>query len=806
MLKNYFKVAFRHLLNNKRYSLINIGGLAMGFFCFLLLNFYVSSEKNYDSNAKHVYRLLQKEADEKRVREMATIGPRVGTASKENFPEIEKVTELLVVGRLTVGNDPANRQYERITVIDSSFFDVFDLKFVEGSPETVFSQANGLLLTRSLAKKYFGNAPALHKAFFAGNSDRVIAGVIEDFPANTHLTAGLMMPVQTAASSYSWWREFVQGNWHRNAFVTYFKLKQGTDAGALEQKVTALAKKNWPNDLAFKSTFHLQPVQDIHLYANTAEGEINASRGSAFYVKIFFWIAVVVLLVACFNYTGLLNVSFMSRTREIGVRKVVGAARTQLIGQFFIESLLLTSLALLLAIGSLQVLKPVIVNLLSSAFDWSYLPTGRLIFLIVSGLIISLLSVAYPAYTISQLTPVKALKEKGGRRPGFSLQKTILTFQFVAAITLIACTFLFYRQVKYMQTKEMGFNSEGVVVIDINSRVLRNQFEAIKTEFAKLPEVKSVTVTSRVPGEWKDYPVASVLKPGQQSAEAKEMLFIGADKDFTSTYDIKIKSGMNFTGAPADSAKVLINQAAALALGFKDPVGQYIEIPSVNFSGDNSPLDVPFKAQVAGVVNDFHFEDFHQVIRPMVIGYWNNPVHSIDYYSLKVSTDNWAKTMAAFKKINDSFDPENPIEYNILNNQFKRFYESDVLRSRLLMFFTGIIILISCMGLFAITAYVLKHRTKEIGIRKVLGATITDLVQLVSKDFVVLVLIGSVIAIPLSWLIMSSWLQEFAYRLPVPWVFFAGAALITLTIAFMTVSFQTIKASLSNPVKSLRTE
>lgn len=806
MIRNYFKVAFRYLLNNKRYSLINIGGLSLGFFCFLLLNFYVSSEKSFDKDAKNVYRLLQQENIDGNIRQMATIGPRVGRASAEQFPEIEVSTELMVLGRLTAGNDPLDRHYERITTIDSSFFNVFDFKFIEGSPSTAFTQADGIILTKKLAKKYFGNEPALHKSLYTNISNYVVVAVIDNFPVNSHLDADLLMPEQTARSAFKWWTNFVQTNWNRNASVTYFKTKPEADIAALEEKITGLAKENWPKDVSFKNKFLLQPVQDIHLYNGEAQGEINKSKGNAFYVNIFFWIAIVLLLVACFNYTGLLNVTYMNRAKEIGVRKVVGAGKMQLIQQFLVESLLLTSLSLAIAILGLQITRPLIVNLLGTSFSWTYLSTEHIVFLIATGLIISLLSIAYPTFLISHLAPVNALKEQQKKRHSFSLQKVVLTFQFIASITLIACTILFYQQVKYMQSKSMGFNSDGIVVVDINSGTLRSKFEAIKTSFKELSEVQSVAVTSRVPGEWKDFPVISVLGPNQKTEQPKEMIFLGADQDFVKTYDVRLKSGINFTGMPADSSKVMINEAAVIALGLKDPIGQFVEIPLVNWGGDNTLLKTPFRAQITAVVHDFYFEDFHKLIRPMIIGFWKNPIHNIDYYSIKVKTANWGATLASLKRVNDSFDPDNPIEYNILNDKFQRFYENDILRSRLLIFFTGIIIFISCMGLFAITAYVLKHRTKEIGIRKVLGATATNLIQLIATDFIRLVLIGSIIAIPLAWIIMSNWLQEFAYRLPVDWAVFLLAAGLILLIAFSTVSLQILKTSLSNPVKSLRTE
>jgi putative ABC transport system permease protein len=805
MLKNYLKVAFRYLLNNKRYAIINLVGLTLGFSCFLLLNLYVSSERSFDLQHEGVYRILQTQLDKGVEHETAIIGPRIGTAAKQQVPGIEAVTELLVSGRLTVGNDPANRQYEKLTTIDSSFFNLFKCKFVEGSIQSAFTQANGIIVTKSLAKKYFGNEPAFNKQLYTNIFPGIVAGVIEDFPGNTHLEGAMFMPTQTAEANFKWWKDFVSTNWHRNAAVTYVRVKPGADIASLNNKITELAKANWPKQEKFDSRFALQPVQDIHLYKGDVESEINKSKGNAFYVKMFFWVALIVLLVACFNYTGLLNVAFINRSKEIGVRKAIGAGRRQLLTQFLVETFLLTCTAMLLSAIILQLLKPFITQQLGSSFNWSYLSATTIIVLFLAGLFISILSISYPIYLISKLAPVVALKSQQKKQGNFSFQKSMLMLQFTIAIGLIACTALFYEQVHYMQVKERGFDSEGVIVVDINSGTLRKKFEAIKTSFKSLPEVKSVSVSSRVPGEWKNYPTVSVKKEGADKA-VNDMLFIGADQDFIHAYSVKLLQGENFAGLLSDSTKVLINAAAAKALKLQQPVGQWITIPAANFGGDNTSLDVPFKAQVAGVVNDFHFEDFHKSIRPMVIGFWKNPVQTIDYYSLKVSTTDWSKTIAALQKINNSFDAENPLEYNILNDQLQRFSESDILRSKLLMFFTTVIVFIACLGLFAITVYVLKNRTKEIGIRKVFGATVTDLVKLVSVDFIKLVGLATLIAVPIAWWVMSVWLKEFAYRVSIQWYIFLGAAAIIGLIAFVTVGFQTIKTSLKNPVRSLRNE
>lgn len=807
MLNNYLRSTLRYLRKHKSYTAINLLGLTLGFACFLLLNFYVRSEKNVDRQHGNVYRLLQRVTDDNgRSRETAIHPPRPGQAAKEQFPEIEAVTQMLVFGRLTVGNDPGNRNYERVTTIDPSFFDVFNFRLLEGTPANVFSQPKGILLTKTLKERYFGSLPALNKTLKTNLFEGVVAGVMEDFPANTHLYAEFMAPTQTVAASVGWWDEFMTTNWHRNSLLTYMKLRPGAPAESLGARITQLTRENWPEGQPFNTRFRLQPVQDIHLYAGEVEGEINQAPGNAFYVSTFFWFALVILLVACFNYTGLLNVAFQGRSREIGVRKAVGASRGSLSGQFFAESLLLTATAMLLAVGLLQWLKPLIAKWLGTAFDWSLLPLDQALLLGVAGLAISLFSVAYPVLLSVRRNPVSALKDEGKGHSKMPLRKAMTVFQFAVAVALIACTLVFYRQVQFLQNKDRGFDLEGLLVVDINSGILRSKFEAVKQAFSGLPEVRSVSVSSRVPGEWKPFPLVSVHPQGQAATTAKEMVFIGADQDFLETYEIRLEDGLNFSGVLSDSSKVLINNSAVRALGLSQPVGQWVEIPAVNWSGDNNPFDQPLRVQIAGVVADFQFEDFRHELKPMVIGFWRNPVHNIDYYTLRIASGDWGATLAALRRINDGFDPENPLEYTFLNEQFQRFIEADLRRSRLLMFFSGVVVFIACLGLFAMMAFVLQRRTKEIGIRRILGASLSGIVGLVSADFLRLVVLGCLIAIPAAWLLMQRWMEEFAFRTPLHWWVFATAGLVAVLIAGITIGLQGVKAALANPVNALRSE
>ncbi|MCA0235161.1 MAG: ABC transporter permease [Bacteroidetes bacterium] len=808
MIYNYVRTALRYFKTHQTYTAVNLLGLTLGFACFLLLNFYVSSEKNFDRQHGHVYRLLQDTKDgQGKTLTTAKCAPRTGTGAKEQFSEIEAVTQLLVMGRMTVGNDPGNRNYEQITTIDPSFFEVFDFQLVEGTPEQVFSQPNALLLTRKLKERYFGTLPAAGKVLKTNTFEGVVAGVLEDFPANTHLHTDLMMPTQTAAANLNFWKDFVATTWDQNAMITYMKLRPETNLTTLGDKITQLTKSNWPaKQEPFSTQFHLQPVEDIHLEEANVDGGVNWMPGNAFYVRIFFWVALVILLVACFNYTGLLNVSYLERSREIGVRKAIGAARSSLLFQFLVESMLLTGTSLLLEMALLSAMQPVLTQWLGKPFDWSALPANRIGMLLGTGLLLSLSAIVYPAIVSSRLTTLAAMTQDKKSGAGMPLRRSLTVFQFAVSICLLACTLVFYRQVQFLQSKDRGFDLEGLLVVDINSRTLRNSFEAIKHEFSQLPEVKSVCVSSRVPGEWKDLPMVGVYAEGQQDKSGPDMIYLGADQDFLNTYGVKLLEGSNFSGMPTDTSRVLINRLAAAQLGLSDPVGQWIEIPYVNWTGEYERFDRPVRVQIAGVIDNFQVEDFRQTLKPLVLGCWNNSIQNIDYYTLRISSSNWAQTLATLRSINDRFDPQNPIEYNFLNEQFGRFVEADIQRSNLLIFFSAVVVFISCLGLFAMAAFVLRRRTKEIGIRKVLGAGVAGIAGMITADFARLVLLGSVIALPLAWLLMNRWLQEFAFRIPLKGWMFAAAGLATLLVAVLTVGYQSVRAALANPVKSLRSE
>ncbi len=807
MFKNYLKIAFRYLKSRPSFTIINILGLTLGFFCFFLLNAYVLKETSFDKNQKRVYRLLQKTTHENgTVREMAQIAPKVGAEAKRLFKEIENYTQIFYMGRRNVGNDPETVTHQEIAILDDNFLKVFDFPVLEGTVDELSNNPNGIILTKSTKAFYFGQEPALGKILKMGEELYPVVGVLDDFPENSHLENLVFMSSQMAYGIFEWFNEFMSSSWANNQLITYFKILPDTDVQQLGKKITVLVKENYPENLTFNSTFSVQPIQDIHLYENNVEGEMNKAKGNGLYVNLFFWISILILLVACFNYAGLLNIAFIDRFKEIALRQIVGADKSNLLQQFLLESLLLISVSMVLAYALLWLLQPLVQKWFSTTLDLTQVPLTGMLLVMVVGLILGLLSVAFPFWTIIGTGISSSLKNtvSGGSKLPF--RRLMLTFQFIAVIVFITSSLVFNRQINFLKDKELGFEKEGLATIDINSGILRRQFQAIKSEFLRIPEVSNATVSSRVPGEWKTIPVAKVKRSGQDISESKDVLFFGADEDFVETYEIELLEGSNFDGNPNDSNKILINKAAALALELETPIGQFIEVPSWNYGGSAANLTEPFRGQISGIVEDFQIEDFKTTIKPIIIANWNNPIHSIDYYTLRIKTPDWAGTLAALKSVNDSFDPKTPMELNILDDKFARFFEKDLEHFRLLNFFSIIVIFLSCMGLFATSAFVARSRTKEIGIRKVLGSGVLELLYLLSQDFMRLVLIGFLIAIPIAWYLLSNWLSGFAYRTEFAWWAMFLAGLICLFLTLLTVSFQAIKSAMANPVNSLRTE
>lgn len=818
MLINNLRIALRYLLKNRSFSIINLFGLTLGFACFIILSLYIQDELSFDRfhrDGDRIYRVLQHELEEDgKVRDLAVVNAQLGAESLKQFPEVEDAFRFTGFGRITMGNDPPNRKYVNLITPDPNFLRFFDFDVVEGDRNTMLSSPNAVVLTESEARKYFGNEPALGKSIWSNlvrrenrqYVDFTVSGVIKDFPSNTHLQFDVMFSESTFPGVFPWYNNFVASDWTSNSYVTYIKLKPGADPRSLETKMTELVKAHYPADQTFKSTFSLQPLKDIHLHSANLQGSRADWNGmNPFYLYMFGAVAFMILFIAGLNYMNLSTAAAVKRTQEIGTRKTMGAQQTQLIVQFTGEAVLLSGLSLVMALAIVQLVAP-----LANAFTGKNLSIDQLPPVWMAGvtgvmLLVGILSSLYPAYLIARVAPVQALKKAMGRAHSrLSMRKLLVAGQFAVSIVMISSTLIIYRQLNYLREKNPGISVSDLLVVDINSGNLRRNFEQVKAEFAAVPEVVKITTSTRVPGEWKSFPVARAKAANMELA--KEMIYVGIDQDFLSTYNIRLLKGRNFPGGREDSTKVILTQLAVEELGLSDPIGQIIDVPSVRWGASTDELEKPLRVEVIGVADNFHFESFRQTMMPVMFAYPNTHIQRIDYYTMEIKTSNWSETLDKLRAVNNRIDPENPMEYTFLDDRFREFYKADEKRGQVFLMFSVVIVLITVMGMFALASYSMESRAKEIGVRKVLGASVQSILGLVSREFLAIVLVAGLVALPVSWWMMRTWLSDFAYRVPLNIQTFLLAAMTALLIAFATIAFRTMRTARANPVESLRSE
>lgn len=811
MIRNFLTITWRVLAQNKLQSFINIIGLAFGMTCFFLISLYLFDELTFDAFHTHsdrIYRITeQRTSPNGKQTKVASIAYNISDGAKAKIPEVEQSTRVSMLGRTNVTNPQTNTTfYKDLWLADAGFTDVFSFPFIAGDPKTALKQPYTAVLTRQMAQQLFGQANPVGKILRtdAFETPFRVTGVCEDVPKNSSVQFDILFS-EVTIESQPWFAEGARSDWTSNRFVTFMLLKEGSSPQTVSTKIRSLVAANVKpgQDVG---QFSLQPLRDIHFRST----DIGAgSAGDITYVYVFAIIALFVLLIACINYINLTTARASRRLKEIGIRKVSGARQGSLAGQFLLESLLVTGLALLVAVVAVNVSLPAFNTFTEKALTLDWTTDPRIWLGIGLGtLLTALLSGSYPALLLSRFQP--ALLIKGMQATPTSraaLRQGLVVFQFTLSVIMIVATLVVYLQLRYVHTKDLGFRKDQLVVVDINSGDVRRGFQTIQNEYAKLAGVQQVTVSSRVPGEWKSIPQIDVRLPGSQSGDGTKMSFLGVDEQFLSTFDIRLLAGRNFRpNAPADSSVVLINEAAARALGIKQPLNQLIEIPSVDFNGNPNPLPQPFKARVVGIVGDFHFRSLHESISPLIIGYRINPIQAIDYFTARVVGHDFQQTLDRMDAILQKVDAEHLFEYHFLDQQLELFYREDAKRQTIFILIGLATVFIACLGLFGLVTFTAEQRTKEIGVRKVLGASVGSIVALLSQDFLKLVLVAILIASPIAWWAMHRWLQGFAYHIDMAWWMFVLAALLTTTIALLTVTFQSIKAALVNPVKSLRSE
>jgi putative ABC transport system permease protein len=810
MLKNYLKIAFRNLWKNKTYSVINILGLTLGLVCFLLIALYVFDELTYDrfhKKADNIYRVIDnKISQEGKESKVAAVGYKIAEQAPVNIPEIKLAAHFSVLRRVTV-SDPAstNAFYEPFTIANPDFLNVFDFKLLDGNRTTALTAPRSVILTEETAKKIYGVSSVVGRTLKIDRDSLLytVTGILQNYPSNSHISFKLIF--SESSSTSQGFRDFVNNDWTSNTFPTYLVLDRKADIEKATQKLNQLVTSNRGNDNQGKNTLGLQPLKAIHFYSAGIEGD--GSKGNISYIYVFSIVALFVILIACINYMNLTTARFASRGKEIAVRKVAGAGRRILITQFLSEAFVMAIIALVLALVTVWLLLPSFNAFAEKQLSLNAGTDYRVwLGIFITILIVGLFAGAYPALFQSRLKPFLLLKNKIQQSKGqLSLRKGLVVFQFSLSIIMIVATLVVFLQMKYVATTDMGFNKEQLVVVDINSGAVRNGAETIKEEYAKIAAVKSVSVTSRVPGEWKVMPKVRVNQQGS-NASGGDMYYLAVDDQFLKTYEMSLLKGKNFSGNPGDSSMVLINETAASLMGIKEPSEQMIEIPSIDFNGSVSNLGQPFRARVIGITKDFNFRSLREEIAPMVMAYKDGTPHSIDYFTVRLNTDKAEQTVKQLERILYKIDANHLFEYNFLDKQWDTFYREDQKRQTIFLVIAIMTILIACLGLFGLATYAAEQRIKEIGIRKVLGASVTQLIAMLSSEFVKLVIIAAIIAIPVAWWMMESWLNDFAYRTKIYWWVFVIGGSMALLIALFTVGLKALKAAIANPVKSLRTD
>jgi putative ABC transport system permease protein len=813
MFRNHFKIAFRSLFNKKGYTFLNILGLAIGIASCLVIFQYTAYERSYDRFGDKADQMVRLRLDSyqkgKLAWQSATVYPAIAPAMKRDFPEVENFCRLYAAN-LLLSNDQKNIKFteDKGYFADPSVIDMFAVSLVEGNPKTALDGPFKMLLSESMAKKYFAGEDPIGKRLTVRDGhlrNFEITGVFKDYPKNSHLIINDLVSYSTLGAQIRMEGDTsnrTETSWGWYDFYAYLQLRKGADWKKLESRLPAFTdryinSKEWMKRNNIKEALYFIPLKDIHLYSNSnEEAEVNGD-GKA--VAFLYLIAFFIISIAWINYTNLATARSLERAREVGVRKVLGAIRADLIVQFLVESFLLNGVAIILAITAAILLAPSFNRLIGTHSDSSFfLPLNYwlgFMALFFSG---AFLSGIYPAFILSGFNPITVLKGlfKNSTK-GWVLRKALIIGQFATSVILIAGTIIVYRQVQFMRDQKLGVNINQTLVLQgvrsVQDSLFQNIFQPFKTELLREPGIKQVTASSNVMGQ-EIYWTTGVRRLGPENPTSVTLYHLGVDYDFLPAFDLKLVAGRNFSKSfTTDNEAALLNEKAAEMLGFKNP--QEAINNKLNRGGDT--------VTIVGIVTNYHHQGLQKAIDPMIILLRPNQSR---FYSLKMTATRPRQMMASIEKIWNKYFPSDPFNYFFLDQSYNQQYQSDIEFGEVFGIFALLAILIACFGLLGLSAYNVSQRIKEIGIRKVMGASVPHVLFLLSKDFLVLVFISFFVAFPVCWLVMNNWLQDFAFRIEMHWWVFAIAATIAIMIAILTISFQAYKAAVANPVSALRSE
>lgn len=779
MLRNYLKIGARNIRRHKGFSFINISGLTIGIACCIFILLWVQNELSYNKfhqNADQIFRINKKYKIGNEISYNPATPYPLALATKTKFAEILDATKYYRTSALIKYKDKIFNE-RRVCVTDSSFFKLFTFQFLKGDQKTALSNPNSMVLTQNIANKYFGDSDPMGKIITLDNQKEfMVSGVIQNIPDNSDLQFDIFIPV------FGMNNEDSVDDWGSHWLRTFVFLQKDTDIKNLENKLSALIQEQLPEE---KISLILQPLTNLHLY--TIEGKQAGMK----YVYFFSMIAVFILTIACINFINLSTVRLEKRAKEVGLRKVVGADRSQLVKQFFGESILFTLIALIIAIFLIELLLPFFNHVTGKTLDILYLNSSFLLGFILIAIFTGLISGSYPALYLSSFQPVNVLKGAIGQKSKNKFfTKSLVIIQFSLSILLLISTGIIYKQLKFMQNKDLGFNKENILYMNSNSDIRKN-YEVFKNELLQNQKFINLTRTSELPTEiWSI--MRGIVWEGKETPDGAAFGFAAIDYDFFKTMNIKIVQGRGFSKEfPADTSNYIFNEKAIEVMGIKNPIGKRFS-PDENNSGT-----------IIGVVKNFHCLPLTYEIEPMMIQLlpsWGRHI------LIKIQSDNFQETIKYAENIWNKVAPNYPFEYHFLDEQFEKIYGDELRAGEIFKYFVIIAIFISCLGLLGLASFTAEKRTKEIGVRKVLGASTSRIFSMLSVDFFKWVLIANVIAWPIAWFAMNTWLQNFTYRIPLSLWIFCLSGVVALTIALLTVSYQCIKSASANPIDSLRYE
>jgi len=798
MLKNLLKIAIRNIVKDRTYSAINVLGLTIGITCSLFLLMYILDELSFDryhKNANNIYRIVSniKEPDNAFTWAVAQIP--LGQELRDNYPEVKNAVRFFGTPNTPYKNGDKQFTENDFYLADSTVFDMFTYQWIAGDMATALDNPFSIVLTEKMAIKYFGSTTgALGQSLQnKQGEDFKITGIMADVPLNSHFRFDALISRNT--------RPDFQGSWGNFGVFTYIQLPEGYDLSKMNASLEKVIKEKVNpifDQYGIKINYEMQRITDIHLYSKIQD-EAEAG-GDISVIIIFGAVAAFMLIIACINYMNLATARSATRAKEVGIRKVMGSQRFQLISQFLAESLVIALIALAVSMILIYALLPAFNFLANKQLPFSYILQAKvLLSLIAVVLFVGVIGGSYPAFYLSGFNPVNVLKGKLAAKGGTALlRKSLVVLQFAISIFMLVSTLIVYDQLQFLRNKDLGFDKEHVIRIQLNDRAQRQKSQVLVDRLKQVKEVAGVGMANSSPGEGIGKLLLKVEDNEGKLVDRGVDLF-GADFDFVKTMGMKIVNGRDFSrDIPADTSyAVLVNESMVKRMAWKDPIGK-------KFIFEGGPDDPDDERRVVGVVKDYHQNSLYDPIEPLMIMLEKRN----SYVFVRTEEGDVRESVAAVESAWKEIFPDYTFEYNFLDQDFNSQYKADEKRSQIFTAFSGLTIIIACLGLLGLSAFTTQQRTKEIGVRKVIGASVRNLVLLVSREFFILVGIGTVLAFPLSWYFTENWLENFAYRINLrgEWMTFVVSAVLAMVITFLTVAFHVIRAASSNPVNSLRDE